>query len=94
MNIRYINGRKFRFEPTIGELQELHRVPFVSSLVDVLAGSPQDVIDQAVAWERQNHEEKEDARIAAVQEHHDRIRKDGVEVGRAYGSRWYTTNRG
>lgn len=93
LNIRYINGKKYRFAPTIGEQAALIRKPFVSLLAGVLEGLPAETIDKAVAVEKAQHDKEEDARIASVEAHHATIRRNGVCM-ETMGTRWYTTNRG
>jgi hypothetical protein len=91
--IRYINGSKYRFEPSMGELADLERKPFVDHISDVLEGMSAEKIAKAVAIVKARHEAEEDARIAKVQEHHALIRKNGLPMD-SLRSRWHTTNRG
>lgn len=94
LNMKFINGKRYRFEPTVGELADLARVPYVDLLSAVLADTlAPEVLTGVVAQDKARHEAKEDARIADVKQRHADIRSKGVcmEHNRTV---WHTTNRG
>jgi len=95
MKTKIINGKKYRFEPTGGELLNLVRKMFVddATLELLEVGYTTEQAVKVVAKMKQQHDASEDARIAKVMAEHAIIRKKGVD---ASGSpvKWYTTNRG
>lgn len=94
LDIRFIDGKRFRFAPTVAELADLQRAPFVDLLSEVLEGAPAEVVAKAVSMAKAKHDAEEDARIAQVQADHDKIRKNGKSMEGAKVTRWQTTNRG
>ena len=95
MNVKIINGRKYRFEPNSHELAELNKVSFVDDVTAELLdlGYTADAAAKIVAKLQAKHDASEVERIGKVVEYHAIIRKDGKDMSGS-PKKWYTTNKG